>query len=956
MGIEFPSVPTQSDVEKAMAETASNLAGKEIMELADLPEMTEAEPLAAMRILSNSAVFAYQAVPDKFMLIILRMVNLSIEYGNTKLSAFAYVAYGVILCGIFREIEVGYKFGCLGKHIVKKLECKVVAIKVLETFNELIKPWKQHIKDTLNELPKIYYSAVQLGELEFSGYALSAFSFHSYFMGKELNELAEKLKDYSNAINQIKQTRIAYLIEIYRQTILNLQGDVTDICNLVGEAYNENKMLSIHIEANDGMALIYIYICKLNLCYLTSEYKQALKNATEGEKYLHGGIGTLTIPQYYFYDSLTRLALYAEAPETEQQEFLNKVAANQERMELWAHHAPMNFLHKFHLVEAEKCNVLDNNMKAIELFDLAIAGAKENEYIHEEALANELAAKFYLKWGKQKIAKAYLNDAYYGYLRWGAKAKVKDLQKRYPQLLRHILIHEETNLTSDETNSASQATPLSDINNYKTISDSKKSISTSLDLESVIQASQALSEQIELEELLSTLMKVIMENAGASKCALILSKNANLDLEITAISCNYDSSSIHTKLSSIALESSKKVPIRLINYVKRTKETLVIDDANTEKFLAADTYILDDAPKSILCIPIINQGKFFGILYLENRLTIGAFTHSRIKLLNLITNQAAISLKNAILYNNLVEAKEDLENYNQSLEQKVTQRTQEINDKNQRLKKALKELQTTQAQLIQTEKMSSLGQMVAGIAHEINNPVNFIHGNISHATQYVEDLLDFISIYQQELTESNSIIAEKSEEIDLDFILQDLPKILSSIEVGTSRIRNIVLGLRNFSRLDEAEMKSVDIHEGIENTLMILQHRLKAKDYLSEIQIIKEYAKLPLITCYPGQLNQVFMNILSNAIDALHELQVKDKKVKNCIIRIATELVDSNAVRISIVDNGSGIEQKLKNKIFDPFFTTKPVGSGTGLGLSISYQIIVDKHKGHLICNSTMGE
>ena len=956
LGIEFPENPSQSDVEMAMAQTTLNLAGREIEQLADLPEMTEAEPLAAMRILSGAITLAYQVTPKLMPLICSKQISLSITYGNASLSAFSYTVYGMILCGIVGNIKSGYKFGHLAQNLVKKTEFKTVSIKVIETFNQHIKSWKEHIGNTLESLQETYSNGIEAGEFEFAAYALNAYSYHAYLMGKELNYLREKIADLSKAISSIKQDRIFSWNEIYRQTVLNLQGFVNNICDLNGEAYNENEMLPMHIEANDGTSLLCVYICKLQLCYLMGEYTKAFQNAFEANKYLYAGIGMQVTPQFYFYSSLSYLALYSEASESEKQEFLDKVAANQEKMQHWANHAPMNFLHKFYLVEAERYSVLEQNMQAMELFDLAIDGAKSNEYIHEEALANELAAKFYLKWGKQKIAKAYLDDAYYGYIRWGAKAKVKDLQKRYPQLLNHIVLQEETNFNPDEKTSVSEAIPLTEISNEKTISGSKTSLSTSLDLESVIKASQALSEQIQLDDLLSTLMKVIMENAGASKCALILSKNADQDLELTAISCNYNISSVFTELPSTPLESSKKVPVSLINYVKRTKETIVIDDAQTQNSLAGDSYIVDEKPKSILCIPIINQGKLFGILYLENKLAMGVFTRNRIKLLNLITNQAAISLKNSILYNNLVEAKEDLEHYNQTLESKVVERTHEINDKNQNLEKALNELQSTQAQLIQTEKMSSLGQMVAGIAHEINNPVNFIHGNINHISQYVQDLLDLIAIYQQEYTDSNSVVAEKAAEIDLDFVLEDLPKLLNSIEVGTSRICTIVLGLRNFSRLDEAEMKSVDIHEGIENTLMILQHRFEAKDSYPQIEVIKEYGQLPKITCYPSQLNQVFMNILSNGIDALVDSQKKSQLIENPTIHISTEWVDSNIARISIADNGSGIEQKVLNKIFNPFFTTKPVGSGTGLGLSISYQIIVEKHKGQLICNSTIGK
>ncbi|WP_414624883.1 protein kinase domain-containing protein [Calothrix sp. CCY 0018] len=956
LGIEFPENPSQSDVEMAIAQTTSNLAGRKIEELVDLPEMTEAEPLAAMHILSSAITLAYQSFPELMPLICAKQISLSLAYGNAPLSAFAYICYAIILCGIVGDIENGYRFGTLAKDLVEKNVFKAAYIKVIETFNQLIKPWKEHIKNTFHPLQKIHCDSINFGNFEFASYALVSYSYHAYFTGKNLNNLADEALIFSNIISQLKQTNSFYWNEIYRQSILNLKDSTKQVDNLTGEAYNEEQTLQVHFQTHDGIALLHVHLCKLHLSYLVGEYVKALDNIVEIQKYLDAGTAMLIIPQFYFYASLTYLALYSEASESEQEDFLDKVAVNQEQMQHWANHAPMNFLHKFHLIEAEKHSVLEKNMQAMELFDLAIAGAKENEYIHEEALANELAAKFYLKWNKQKIAKAYLDDAYYGYIRWGAKAKVKDLQKRYPQLLSHILLQEETNFNHDEKSSVNEPIPLTEISHEKTISGSNTTLSTSLDLESVIKASQALSEQIQLDDLLSTLMKVIMENAGASKCALILSKNADQDLELTAISCNSNISSVFTELPSTPLESSKKVPVSLINYVKRTKETIVIDDAQTQNNLAVDSYILDEKPKSIFCLPIINQGKFFGILYLENKLTVGVFTRNRIKLLNLITNQAAISLKNSILYNNLVEAKEDLENYNQTLESKVVERTHEINDKNQNLKKALNELQSTQAQLIQTEKMSSLGQMVAGIAHEINNPVNFIHGNINHTSQYVQDLLDLIAIYQQEYTDSNSVVAEKAAEIDLDFVLEDLPKLLNSIEVGTSRIRTIVLGLRNFSRLDEAEMKSVDIHEGIENTLMILQHRFKAKDSYLQIQVIKEYGQLPKITCYPSQLNQVFMNILSNAIDALEESQKKSQLTENPTIQIKTELIDLNTARILIADNGSGIEQKVLKKIFDPFFTTKPVGSGTGLGLSISYKIIVEKHKGQLICNSTVGE
>jgi two-component system, NtrC family, sensor kinase len=277
----------------------------------------------------------------------------------------------------------------------------------------------------------------------------------------------------------------------------------------------------------------------------------------------------------------------------------------------------------------------------------------------------------------------------------------------------------------------------------------------------------------------------------------------------------------------------------------------------------------------------------------------------------------------------------------------------------QKLEKSLKELQQTQAQLIQAEKMSSLGQLVAGIAHEINNPVNFIYGNLKYIDDYSQDLLKLVHLYQNFYANPETEIRDFIKAIELDFIIDDLPKIINSMQVGTERITEIVLSLRNFSRLDEAEMKRVDIHEGIDSTLLILQNRLKEKADHCRIEVVKNYGNLPSVDCYPGQLNQVFMNIISNAIDALDssnsERCITQNQANLSQITITTEVLETNCVVIRIADNGTGMTEAVKAQLFDPFFTTKPVGKGTGLGLSISYQI-VEKHKGHLRCVSELGK
>jgi len=349
---------------------------------------------------------------------------------------------------------------------------------------------------------------------------------------------------------------------------------------------------------------------------------------------------------------------------------------------------------------------------------------------------------------------------------------------------------------------------------------------------------------------------------------------------------------------------------------------------------------------AFLSLPIHTQSGEIGAFGCVNCTTARPWLDSEISLLLAAADQVAIGIDQAEIY------------------KKSRMAAQLAQEKAQILEETIKELQTTQTQLIQSEKMSSLGQLVAGIAHEINNPINFIHGNIDHANQVTQDLLGLVEMYQQYYPDPVPEIEAEIEAVDLEFICDDLPKLLTSMRIGTDRIRQIVLSLRTFSRLDQAEMKAVNIHEGIDSTLLLLQNRLKAQPERMEISVMKEYGDLPLVQCYAGQLNQVFMNLLANAIDSLEELMENGEQSGSCSlliaeklrnftpeIRIITEVKDQE-VLIRISDNGLGMTPEIQQRLFDPFYTTKPVGKGTGMGLSISYKIIVEKHSGQLECIS----
>lgn len=416
-----------------------------------------------------------------------------------------------------------------------------------------------------------------------------------------------------------------------------------------------------------------------------------------------------------------------------------------------------------------------------------------------------------------------------------------------------------------------------------------------------------------------------------------------------------------------------EVPVKGNPHVQRVLETdqaIASADVYAEPFLKPVVDLCQAMElKSMVAIRISYQGQPNGILGLHQCDSYRDWESSEIELLESVAAQVGIALSQAHLLEKEKRTAAKLAEQNLALQLSEAR----ANSKAEELEQALHDLQRTQAQLVQTEKMSSLGQLVAGVAHEINNPVSFIIGNISYAFDYIHDLLKVVSLYRQHYPQPPEVIQAELQAIEVDFLIKDLPKLLKSMKVGADRINQIVLSLRNFSRSDEGEMKAVDIHEGIDNTLLILRHRLKAQGENLEIKVIKNYGSLPLVECYAGQLNQVFMNLLSNAIDALESTR-KEEKRRNSqtnietngqitpapayspTIKISTLVNRNNQVEICIQDNGPGMTEEIKKKVFNPFFTTKPIGKGTGLGLSISYQIVVEKHSGEFQCFSEPGQ
>jgi predicted ATPase/signal transduction histidine kinase len=969
LGINLPKDPAPTEIPLAFEATQLALHGKLIQDLIDLPDMTDPQKLAATQILLKLCPAAYMVTPVLLPLITFKQIQLALEYGNAPTHTHAYANYGLILCGVMGELESGYQFGELALNLLEKLDAKPFKAMTLFVANYFTKPWKKHVKETFKPLIDAYFSGLETGDLEHAGYSAQRYCYLLYFSGSaELSKVELEIQTYRDAINKMNQDSILQLHQIHHQVVLNLLGMTDNPCRLIGSACDEAKMLPLHIANNYRIACYYFYLNKLILCYLFGDYHQAVEHSVGAEQYLDAGVASILVPIFYTYDSLSKLAVYSNVEIHEKEQILENLIFNQEKMQNWANHAPMNYLHKFYLVEAERHRVLGERLEAMEMYDRAIKGAKENKYINEEAIANELAVKFYLEWGKEKIARAYLTDAYYAYARWGAKAKVEDLEKRYLQLLAPIL-NQKTTLNAGETIAQMMT---------GTITSTRSGVSEILDLATVIKASQSLSGEIYIERLLSTLMQVTVENAGAEKGSLILLEGDSLFVAAQYVSgkaCN---------IQSTPVIDSREIPITLINYVWHTQETLVINDAMVETTFAADSYIIGYQPKSVLCMPIQKQGKAIGLLYLENNLTIAAFTPARLEVLKVLSSQAAISIENAQLYN--------------TLETKVEERTQELSQ-------ALSDLKATQDELIQSEKMAALGQLVAGVAHEINTPLGAIRSSVSYISKFLqENWSKFPSLFREitpereeqflellarslehtttisgrerrqlrkaltsELEAQNIDNADTLANLLLDLGIRDNLKPFfpllqqpdsdsflklvcsfvylqeSTRDIGTAsdRAAKVVFALKTYAHYDNSgKTVQANIIEGLEAVLTLYNNQIK-----QGVELIRHYQELPSIECYFDELNQVWTNLVHNALQAM------DNKGTLTVAAIQQD----GTIKISITDSGKGISDEIKDKIFQPFFTTKPPGEGSGLGLDIVRKI-VEKHQGTIAFTSAPGQ
>jgi PAS domain S-box-containing protein len=635
LGIHINPNPDATDIQNTLAEVRSMYDPNNIEALVNLPKNINPVEMQIMRVLGLAQNSAYSGRPDLFALFALESVKRTVMYGIAAESMHSFCHLGLLLCGLpGGDIDEGYQFGMLASALAEKNITSSIAPRVLAVTVGMIWSYKRHLQDTIDTLEPLYARLKEFGDFEYAGYVLCWRDSNALLSARELIDLEKEMSEHHKDMQGIRAEVGLRWHAPFWQATLNLLGRAEYPWVVNGEVYDRPTMLQAIEETGNLAAQTALHVNTIALCYLFERYEEALDASAMAEKSRAGMVAMPIEPVWYFYDSLTRLALYSRVSESERQAFLERVTANQEYLGLRAHHAPMNYLHKWHLVEGEKARALGDVGKAIEHYDRAISLAHDNGYNNEEAIANEIAARYWLEMKKDDFARIHISKAYWRYSDWQAFAKVKALEEKYPRWLKR-----ETEARPERRSET------------RRISDR---ITGALDIDTAMKAASAISSEIEFDKLINTMTHIIVENAGAQSGYLLLEKNGIWQV---AAKGEINTEEIETPLP-VGVDESDLVARSVVRFVTRTKESIVLDDAANRSEFTNDPHIRREKTKSLLCTPLLSRSKLIGVMYLENNLTTQAFTPERVQFLRLLLSQAAISLENAQVYEALRDSEE----------------------------------------------------------------------------------------------------------------------------------------------------------------------------------------------------------------------------------------------------------------------------------------------------------
>ncbi|MCP4346026.1 MAG: AAA family ATPase [Desulfobacterales bacterium] len=626
------SMPKKADIVRLMKEVILaklNMLNKNIEDIANQKELTDPEKLMISRVLMACTKPAYLDDPDYLPVIVFKLLNISLKHGNSKYSPYAYVCYAGAFCSLLDDIPMGEQFGKLGLSLLDKFDTRELRSKVLCIHGMFVSHWFSHIQEGFKYFLEAYKCGVETGDYEFAATSLDYYLLHSFISGENLGELRKKYEKHYETVKQLDQPISTRSFGLFYQMVVNLNGDAKDKLMISGDISDEQEVVSTWLEllqsGGEATDLGLYTVCKQLIMCIYGEFEKAVQYAEESEKYLESLLCLFFIPEFYFCRSIALLAVYKDADRKTRKKYMKKVKAGQKKMKKWADHAPMNHLNKYYLVEAELARISGEADAAMEYYDRSVKSAREHGFLHEEALACELAGKFYLEKGRDEFAGVYMRKARNLYAEWGAEIKVRDMEKEYRELIKPGTKSHHIN-TSDPSSS--------------------NTISETVDLSSLLKASKAMFVETELEKLVEKIIKLALENSGAQKALLILKNEQDNNLYIQG---RAEIGGQTRVFESLPVEDSDDIPSAIVNYVSRTRESVILNNASEEGMFVSDPYIVKNSPKSMLCGLIMHKGKMSGILYLENNLTVNAFPSERLSLLRVLSSQAAISIENTML-------------------------------------------------------------------------------------------------------------------------------------------------------------------------------------------------------------------------------------------------------------------------------------------------------------------
>jgi PAS domain S-box-containing protein len=997
-GLTFPESDEeiQAAADAELVDVPINLRGRPIGELVDAPLATDPAVRAIINLLVDAEPCAYIGRPKLFPLIALKAVNFSLRYGHTDQSSFAYAVYALILVSAVGDLASAFQYSEMSLRLNEKLKNPRLRGTLLHLHGDHINFWRRHISTDMPILEQAFIACLEVGDLVYAGFLAFETVWQAIEKGDTLRDVLALSVKYAAFARESHNEAVYETIRLEQQFIASLEGRTKDPMSFEDGAFDEEACFAEIVKATFGCGIVFYHIMKQILAFVHGRHTEALDAAAQAEPILGAAMAMPIEATYHFYHALTLTALYTAASSAQQQEYGRILGDKLKKLQLWADNCPENYRNRQALLLAEVARIEGRDLDAMHLYEEAIQSARENGFIQNEAIAHEVAARFYAARGFESIAQTYIRNARYCYLRWGALGKVRQIDLQYTPL------HEERTPSP----AATIETPVEQ-----------------LDLGTVMKASQAVSGEIVLEQLVETLMVIAVEHAGAERGLLILPHGEQHRITAEA---RTDRDEVEVQLRQASV-TPFDLPDSLLRYVIRTQESVILDDASVQNLFSEDEYVRQRRPRSILCLPLVKQAKLMGVLYLENNLAPRVFTTKRLAMLELLASQAAISLDHARLYADLAQENNDRRKAEEALRaseerwsklaenssagialfapdgrfiaanlalQKMVGYTEDelqgrtasditheedraateariaegyegqrrvyrvekrylrkdgtvmwadvssvfvpasgnnsaffsavIVDCTER-KRAEEELhqkevslREAQTELAHVSRVTTMGELAASIAHEVNQPLAGIVTNANAGLRW--------------LAGDSPNLAEAREAIRR--IIRD-----------GNRAADVILRMRALFKKARTAKERLDVNEAIKDIVTLAQNEVRRNNVALRTELA---ANLPSVMSDRVQLQQVVLNLILNGIEAMSTVQDHPREL---VIRTQRG-EDDDEICVTVQDSGIGLDPRNRERIFDPFHTTKP--GGLGLGLSIS-RSIVESHGGRLWAVSNDG-